>query len=440
MKVVEDLLQKINTKKAKIGVIGLGYVGLGVSIEFSKAGFAVVGFDIKQSIIDELKSGKSYINYIENSTVKALLKHGFQPTADFSLLSGVNVVLICVPTPLTEYQVPNLSFITDTAHTISKYSRKGQLVILESTTYPGTTREVLVPILESRGLKVGKDLFVAYSPERIDPGSPNFSPSKIPKLLGGVTPNCALLAEALYNKGSFKTVSVSSTDVAEAAKIYENIYRAVNIALVNELKLIFDRMGIDIWEVIDAASTKPFGFVPFYPGPGLGGHCIPIDPFYLTWKARRYEIRTRFIELAGEINRNLPYYVLRKISEGLNVAGKSLNGSKILVLGVSYKKDINDVRESPALKIISLLQADHADVEYNDPYVPSAAIALNNESIQMESVPLRVDTPGKYDCVVIVTDHSSYNWDEIVENSQLIVDTRNATRDVKTRRDKIIKA
>ncbi|MGH7801682.1 MAG: nucleotide sugar dehydrogenase [Thermodesulfobacteriota bacterium] len=438
---VESLIVKVKNRQATVAIIGLGYVGLPLVREFSRASFRVLGFDIDKRKVDKLNRGESYISYISSDAVSSLVQSGkFHAMSDFSRLNSADAILICVPTPLNDQREPDLSFIVNTAKTVSKYLRKGQLVVLESTTYPGTTEEELLPILESSGLKIGIDFFLAYSPEREDPGNRNFTTSKIPRVVSGVTPNCLLLAKSLYEQIAAKTVPVSSTKVAEATKLLENIYRSVNIALVNELKIIFERMGIDIWEVIDAASTKPFGFTPFYPGPGLGGHCVPIDPFYLAWKARSYKVPTRFIELAGEIITNMPHYVLSKISEGLNRDGRSVRGANILLLGISYKKDVDDTRESPALKIISLLKEQGANVRYNDPYVPSVSGFRHYPELRMSSTPLTEGSLWRFDCVVIVTDHSCYNWQEIVDKSQLVIDTRNATRYVKDCRQKIIKA
>lgn len=438
---MNNLLEKIKCKEAKISVIGLGYVGLPLVREFSRAGFTVLGFDIDDSKVEKLNRGESYISYILSDTISSLVQSGkFHATSDFFNLTLADAILICVPTPLNEYRAPDLSFVINTAETISKYLRKGQLVILESTTYPGTTEEEVLPILESGGFKVGIDFFLAYSPEREDPGNKDFTTSQIPRVVSGLTPDCLLLAKSLYEQIVSKTVPVSSPRVAEATKLLENIYRSVNIALVNELKIVFERMGIDIWEVIDAASTKPFGFTPFSPGPGLGGHCIPIDPFYLTWKARAYEVPTRFIELAGEINTNMPYYVVSKTNEGLNRNGKNLRGASILLLGISYKKDLDDTRESPSLKIMSLLKEQGANVEYNDSYVPSISGFRRYPELKMKSTPLTDDSLGRFDCVVIITDHSCYDWQDIVNKSKLVIDTRNATRYVKGGKEKVIKA
>lgn len=418
-----DLISKIKSKNAKIGVIGLGYVGLPLVIEFCKAGFNVIGFDIDESKIDLLKQGKSYIKHIDGDKIAQILPN-FQPTTDFSRLAEVDAILICVPTPLNKYREPDMSYVFNTGEIIAKYLRKDQLVVLESTTYPGTTDEDLRSILEKSGLKAGIDFYLAFSPEREDPGNKNFTTSQIPKVVGGYTQKCLEVAKTLYDQVFSKTVPVSSTKVAEAVKLLENIYRAVNIALVNELKMLFDRMGIDIWEVIEAAKTKPFGFQAFYPGPGLGGHCIPIDPFYLTWKAREYDFHTRFIELAGEINTYMPYYVVQKTIDALNERGISIKGAKILILGVAYKKDIDDLRESPALVLIDLLSEKGAIVDYNDPYVPRLP-KTRKYSFNKESVPLTEENLASYDCVVITTDHSVYDAEFIVKYSKLIIDTRN---------------
>jgi len=441
MDLKESLLKKIKKRRAIIGVIGLGYVGLPIALEFSKVGFNVLGFDIDEIKIDKLNDSKSYIKYISSDTIGTFLANKkFRATTDFSKLSSMDAILICVPTPLGEYREPDLSFLLNTATTISKYLQKGQLVVLESTTYPGTTEEELLPILESSKLQVGEDFFLAYSPEREDPGNKDFTTSEIPKVVSGVTSNCLHLADLLYKQVLIKTVPVSSPKVAEATKLLENIYRSVNIALVNELKTIFDRMEINIWEVIEAASTKPFGFTPFYPGPGLGGHCIPIDPFYLAWKSKQYEVPTRFIELSGEINSNMPYYVLSKISEGLNRIRKSINGSNVLILGIAYKKDVDDTRESPSLKIISLLREIGANVEYNDPYVPFLSGLRHYPGLKLESVALDKESLKRFDCTVIVTDHSCYDWQEVVSSSRIVIDTRNATKFVKAGREKITQA
>ncbi|MDO8785534.1 MAG: nucleotide sugar dehydrogenase [Syntrophales bacterium] len=431
------LLNKIRCKQAKIGVIGLGYVGLPLLISFCKAGFPVTGFDVDQGKVDLLLQGRSYIKHIDLSPLSSA-PVSFTPTTDFSQLTDSDCILICVPTPLNKYREPDMSYIFNTTETIAQYLRKGHLVILESTTYPGTTDEDMRRILEKSGLKAGQDFYLAFSPEREDPNNKDFSTSTIPKVVGGYSPQCLTVAKALYDTIVLKTVPVSSTKTAEATKLLENIYRAVNIAMVNELKILFDKMGIDIWEVIEAAKTKPFGFQPFYPGPGLGGHCIPVDPFYLTWKAREYDFATRFIELAGEINTNMPYYVVQKTVEALNNNGMSIKGAKILILGLAYKKDVDDVRESPSLKLIKLLSECGAQVDYNDPHVPNMK-KMRKYHFPMKSVPLTAETMQSYDCVLLATDHSAYDYDFIARHATLIIDTRNAMKAVK-RKKNIIKA
>ena len=433
------MLDKIRKREAVVGVIGLGYVGLPLVIEFGRAGFRVVGFDTDERKVEDLNAGRSYIKHIPSTRVEELLTgKKFNATSDFSLLGDVDCIIICVPTPLNRHREPDLSYVLGTTDVIAKYLRKGQLIVLESTTYPGTTDEEMKAILEATDMKAGQDFFLAYSPEREDPNNDSFSTRTIPKVVGGYTEQCLGLADELYSAIVDKTVPVSSTRVAEATKLLENIYRTVNIALVNELKVLFDRMGIDVWEVIEASKTKPFGFQAFYPGPGLGGHCIPIDPFYLTWKAREYDFNTRFIELAGEINTSMPYYVIDRVVHALNERGMSIKSSKILVLGLAYKKDVDDTRESPSLKLIDLLMQRGAGVDYNDPYVPRT-VKLRKYDLKMTSVPLTEENLGKYDCVVIATDHSDYDHDFIVKHSSLVVDTRNATKGVKER-DKIVKA
>lgn len=435
---LDNLLHAIEKRSASVGIIGLGYVGLPLVIEFIRAGFSVRGFDLDAKKISSLKKGASYIKHIPSEKIRAVNRtKRFLPTTDFSLIKKTDCLLICVPTPLNEYREPDISYVINTTETISRYLRTGHLIILESTTYPGTTDEDMRPILENTGLKAGKDFFLAYSPEREDPNSPNFTTSTIPKVVGGYTASCLRAATALYDTVIVKTVPVSSTKVAEASKLLENIYRAVNIALVNELKMCFERMGIDVWEVINASKTKPFGFQAFYPGPGLGGHCIPIDPFYLTWKAREYDFQTKFIELAGEVNISMPYYVVRKVVDALNANGKSIRGARILILGLAYKKDIDDVRESPSLKLITLLKKKGAKVDYNDPHVPKTH-KMREYDLKMSSVPLTAKSLGSYDCVLISTDHSAYDYKFIVKNSRLVVDTRNATAKIKSK--KIVKA
>lgn len=447
-----ELLEKIKNKEAKIGIIGLGYVGLPLGLEFANKGFDVIGFDVDNRKIPMLNEGKSYIKHIDSARIKkAVDNKKFSATADFSRLPEVDAIIICVPTPLNEHREPDMSYVESTAQMVSKYLRKGQIVSLESTTYPGTTEEILLPLFESAPLiqngstneedkfKVGEDFYLSFSPEREDPNNPNYSTATIPKVVGGVTENCNKIAVELYNQVIVKTVPVSAPRVAEATKLVENIYRSVNIALVNELKMVFERMDIDIWEVINAASTKPFGFKAFYPGPGLGGHCIPIDPFYLTWKAREFEMNTRFIELAGEINTSMPHYVVDNVARVLNTVKKSVNGSKVLLLGASYKKDIDDMRESPSLKLIELLVEEGAEVEYNDPYVPSL-FPMRKYDYDMKSVELTAGKIQEYDLVLLSTDHSDYDYKFIEENAKLIVDTRNAFEKNGVKSDKIFKA
>lgn len=438
---LDVLLQKIKGKKAKVGIIGLGYVGLPLVEVFHKAGFHVIGFDIDKKKVGMLRGGKSYIKHIPGKIIKDLSKSKrFRATNDFSNLRKLDCILICVPTPLTKHREPNLTFVFNTTKSVAKYLRKSQLIVLESTTYPGTTDEDMKKILESTGLKAGKDFYLAYSPEREDPGRQDFTTSKIPKVVGGYTRNCLKVAKALYDSIVVQTIPVSSTKTAEATKLLENIYRAVNIALVNEMKMLFDRMGIDIWEVIEASKTKPFGFQAFYPGPGLGGHCIPVDPFYLTWKAKEYDFPIRFIELAGEINTSMPFYVLRKVGEALNERGKSIRGSRILVLGLAYKKDIDDVRESPSLELIELMREKGAKVDYSDPHIPKTH-KMRHYDLKMSSVTLTEKKLKQYDCVVISTDHSTYDYSFIAKHSNLIVDTRNAIKRVSgLNRGKIVKA
>jgi len=434
-----ELKTKIEQKKARVAVIGLGYVGLPLALLYTEEKFQVTGFDIDARKVSILDQGGSYIFRIPATDIQAAKKQGFSATAEYSRLTGMDAIIICVPTPLNEYHEPDLSFITDTAKSIAPHLRAGHLVILESTTYPGTTEEVLIPILEKgnrHGLKAsrgdaskGEEFYVAFSPEREDPGNQTVARRDIPKVVGGLNAKASDLAAALYGAIFARVVRVSSPAAAEMTKLLENIYRCVNIALVNELKLLSLRMGLDIWEVINAAATKPFGFQAFYPGPGLGGHCIPVDPFYLSWKAKEWDFRTRFIELAGEINSNMPYHVLESVGKALNRHKKALNGAKVLVLGLAYKKDIDDLRESPSLTIIELLQKDGAQVSYNDPYFPTVGKGRKYD-LQMKCAPL--DNLGQYDCVLIVTDHSDYDYARIVRESQLVVDTRNATGSIKS--------
>ena len=432
------LLKKIEAKEARVGVIGLGYVGLPLVKTFLQKGFRVTGFDIDQKKVDMLNRGRSYIRHISAAELKDFLgRRKFKASSDFRGLRDVDAILICVPTPLDGHGSPDLSYVLNSTTAVAENLRKGQLVILESTTYPGTTDDEMLPILEAGGLRGGRDFFLAFSPEREDPGNKNFSTATTPKVVGGLTPDCLRVAKALYDQIIVRTVPVSSTKAAESTKLLENIFRSVNIALVNELKMIFDRMGIDVWEVIRAASSKPFGFMPFYPGPGLGGHCIPIDPFYLTWKAKEVDYQTKFIELAGEINTFMPYYVREKTVTALNERGKSIKGAKVLVLGLAYKKDIDDSRESPSLKIISLFRAKGAKVSYNDPFIPKLAGHREYPGMELRSVPLTPALLRKSDAVVISTDHTSYDYDWIVKHAPLVVDTRNA---IKRRRKNVVKA
>lgn len=434
-----ELKTKIEARQARVAVIGLGYVGLPLALLYTEQKFPVTGFDIDQRKVATLAQGGSYIYRIPATEIQDARTRGFEATADYSRVSQMDAIIICVPTPLNEYHEPDLSYITNTAQAFAPYLRAGQLVILESTTYPGTTEEVLIPILEKgnkNGLKAarggasnGQEFYVAFSPEREDPGNQTVARRDIPKVIGGLDSQASELAAALYGAIFNRIVRVSSPAAAEMTKLLENIYRCVNIALVNELKLLSLRMGLDIWEVIDAAATKPFGFQAFYPGPGLGGHCIPVDPFYLSWKAKEWDFRTRFIELAGEININMPYHVLASVVSALNQRKKALNGSRVLVLGVAYKKDIDDLRESPALTIIELLQKEGAQVSYNDPYFPMVGKGRKYD-LQMKCTPL--ENLGQYDCVLIVTDHSDYDYGHIVRESQLVVDTRNATKGIRS--------
>jgi UDP-N-acetyl-D-glucosamine dehydrogenase len=437
----EEAVARFESRTARVGVVGLGYVGLPLALLFAEEGFPVTGFDIDNTKIDMLASSRSYICRIPETEIVLAKDRGFQATTDFTCVSQMDAIIICVPTPLTEYYEPDLSYVTETVKSIAPHVRAGQLVVLESTTYPGTTQEVVLPLLENgnlldldvsrSGSEAGNVFFLAFSPEREDPGNNTIARSDIPKIVGGVDHYAGEIATALYSAIFHRAISVSSTTVAEMTKLLENIYRCVNIALVNELKLLCLRMGIDIWEVIAAAATKPFGFQPFYPGPGLGGHCIPVDPFYLSWKARGFDFATRFIELAGEINMAMPYHIVDFIAEALNGHSKALKGSTILILGVSYKRDIDDLRESPALTIIEALQKRGARVHYNDPYFPKIGKGRKYD-LQMECVPL--EALGQYDCVVIITDHSDYDYQRIVAEAQLIIDTRNATTGISSSR------
>jgi UDP-N-acetyl-D-glucosamine dehydrogenase len=434
----------------KVGIIGCGYVGLPLALRFAEAGHKVTGFDTDPNKINMLNAGKSYIEHIPQNKIQQFVnsKH-FSATTDFAKLKEVDAILICVPTPLDERREPDLSYVEDTAVSIYPNLQRGQLVVLESTTYPGTTEELVLPILEKSGMRcpiaagpesenIPCDFFLAFSPEREDPGNKQFGLAQIPKVVGGLNPPSGRAAQSLYAQVVAKVVPVSSTRAAEMAKLLENIFRCVNIALVNELKQLSLRMNIDIWEVIDAAATKPFGFMPFYPGPGLGGHCIPVDPYYLSWKAREYDFSTRFIELAGEVNTEMPYHVVNAVASALNDHKKSIKGAKVLILGVAYKKDVDDLRESPTLKIMQLLQQRGAALDYNDPYFPQLHKMRHFNYEGMKSVPLNPETLGGYDAVIIATDHSSYDYGAIVDSSRLVVDTRNATRRIVRHREKIV--
>lgn len=434
------LLGRIRERRALIGIIGLGYVGLPLARSFSSKGLPVLGFDIDPAKIDKLKRGESYIGHIAPAVIQAMRAARFDATSDFARLAEVDVVIICVPTPLTAAREPDLTYIVNSTKAIAATLRPGQLVVLESTTYPTTTRNVVLPILEAGGLKAGVDFFLAFSPEREDPGNVSFSTPTIPKVVGGLEARSLELAAELYAQVVVEVVKVSSPEVAEAAKILENTYRAINIALVNELKMLYDRMGIDVWEVIEAAKSKPFGFQAFYPGPGLGGHCIPIDPFYLTWVARQHGMSTRFIELAGEINSSMPAYVVSRITDALNERGKPLKGSKVAILGMAYKKNVDDPRESPGFELMELLIHKSAAVTYNDPYIPVLPKMRHYPNLAMSSEALTPEYLGAQDCVLIATDHSTYDWASIVQHSSLIVDTRNATSKVIRGREKIVKA
>ncbi|MBI3811359.1 MAG: nucleotide sugar dehydrogenase [Nitrospirae bacterium] len=421
----KQLFEKIRNKTARVGIIGMGYVGLPLAVEFANAGFTVAGLDVDGERIRVLQSGHSYIPDVPSDTVLDLVKKGrFNPTTDPDLLKTMDTITICVPTPLRKTKDPDLSFVMNSVEGIRRSLRAGQLIILESTTYPGTTDEMILPVLEETGLKVGRDFFLAFSPERVDPGNKQYNTRNTPKIVGGVTPDCTRLACLLYEQAIEKVIPVSSTRVAETVKLLENTFRSVNIGLVNEIALMSDKLGINVWEVIDAAATKPFGFLPFYPGPGIGGHCIPIDPFYLSWKARQSGFEARFIDLAGQVNSRMPEYVVEKITEALNHHGKCLKGSRMLIVGVAYKKDINDVRESPALDIISLLVRRGVQIAYHDPFVP----ALQIEGAEQRSKDLTGETLEGQDCVVIVTNHTDLDYAKIVKSSKLIMDTRNALK------------
>jgi UDP-N-acetyl-D-glucosamine dehydrogenase len=437
----EALLKKIRTKEARVAVMGLGYVGLPLVRLFTSKGFKVLACDVDESKIGSLNKGRSYIKSVPSETIaKHLASGALTATSDFKLLSKADAIFVCVPTPLTADGKPDVSSIKATAKSIAAGLRKGQLIVLESTSYPGTTREIMKPELEKRGLKCGSDFFLAFSPEREDPGNKKFTMEQIPKIVGGIDDLSRGAAAALYREAVANVVEVSSCEAAEAAKLLENIYRCVNIALVNELKMCFDRMGIDVWEVIGAASTKPFGFQAFFPGPGLGGHCIPIDPFYLSWKAREFQFNTRFIDLAGELNIQMPFYVLSKLEEALKGRGKKLQGARVLLLGLAYKKDIDDPRESPAFKLLELLEQKGAEVVYNDPHIPAFPSMRHYKHLKVKNVPLTEATLSAADAVVIVTDHSEYDYETIVKHAPLVIDTRNACGGLGRWKEKIVRA
>ena len=434
----EALLDKIENRTATIGVIGLGYVGLPLIDAFVTNGFSALGLDVDQAKVDSLNAGTSYIAHIGDDIIQSWLdQNKFEAASDMARMAEADALLICVPTPLSDSRDPDLKYVESTTRMIANALRPGQLIVLESTTYPGTTRDVIVPILCESGLKPGDDFFVAYSPEREDPGNPNYSANTIPKVVGGLDSTSLELANKLYSAAVAKTVTVSSCEIAEACKILENTYRSVNIAMVNELKMLFQKIGINVWEVIDAAKTKPFGFQAFYPGPGLGGHCIPIDPFYLSWVARKHEMPTKFIELAGEINSSMPFYVVNRLAEALNHAGKPIRESKIGILGIAYKKDVDDPRESPSFKLMELLQSRGAILSYCDPHIPKLPPMRNFDVPRLASVEMSPDYLASLDCTLISTDHSIFDWPMIVHYSQLVVDTRNATKTVESGRKKI---
>ena len=420
---MNKLIEKFNKKEAIIGIVGLGYVGLPLMLRYCEVGYKVVGFDIDSKKIESLSARKSYIGHISDESIERAVSLGFSATNDFSRASDVDALILCVPTPLNKYREPDLNFVLDTVNSLVPYLRAGQIVSLESTTYPGTTEEELLPRVESGGLKVGQDIFLVFSPEREDPGNPNFTTRTIPKICGGHTPECLKVGLELYRQVIDLVVPVSSTRAAELTKLLENIHRAVNIGLVNEMKIVADKMDIDIHEVIRAAATKPFGFVAYYPGPGLGGHCIPIDPFYLTWKAREYGIHTRFIELAGEVNASMPDYVLSKVASALNAQKKSINGSRILVLGIAYKKNVDDMRESPSVMLMEKLRDLGANIDYSDPHLPFFP-KIRGHHFDLASVLLSSETLTQYDCVLLATDHDKFDYNLIKKHSKLIVDSR----------------
>ncbi|RRV29839.1 nucleotide sugar dehydrogenase [Pseudomonas sp. o96-267] len=424
---MQAYIDKFKSRDALIGIVGLGYVGLPLMLRYNAIGFRVLGIDIDTVKVEKLNAGQSYIEHIVSEHISAARTSGFEATCDFARVSECDALILCVPTPLNKYREPDMSFVINTTDAITPYLRAGQVVSLESTTYPGTTEEELLPRVESTGLKVGENIFLVYSPEREDPGNPDFETRTIPKVIGGHTPNCLEVGIALYEQAIDQVVPVSSTKAAEMTKLLENIHRAVNIGLVNEMKVVADRMGIDIFEVVDAAATKPFGFTPYYPGPGLGGHCIPIDPFYLTWKAREYGLHTRFIELSGEVNQAMPEYVLGKLMDGLNDRGQALKGSRVLVLGIAYKKNVDDMRESPSVEIMELIQAKGGIVAYSDPHVPSFP-EMREHHFDLSSEVLTTENIASFDAVVLATDHERFDYELIRTNARLIVDTRGKYR------------
>lgn len=426
----ETLIDKISARTARVGIVGLGYVGLPLAVEFAKAGFSVTGVDLLESKVARINAGDSYVKDVPSEELSNLLAEGkLRATTDFSIISQLDTINICVPTPLRKTKDPDMSYIVSACQEVVKYFHPGMLAILESTTYPGTTEELVLPMLSSAGLEVGRDFFLCFSPERVDPGNVKYQTRNIPKVVGGVTPACTQMGALFYSQAIEKIVPVSSTQVAEMVKLLENTFRMINIGLVNELAVMCDRMGINIWEVIDAAATKPFGFMPFYPGPGLGGHCIPIDPFYLSWKTRQAGIEARFIELAGYVNGQMPHFVVEKVQNALNDRGKALKGSRVHILGVAYKRDIDDVRESPALDIIHLLRRRGAHISFSDPYVSSICVE-NEQLFSKDLVPALLQA----DCAVIVTDHTAFDYQALLQEASLIVDTRNALRGIESER------
>lgn len=438
---LEEFLQHVAGRTATVGVVGLGYVGLPLALVFEQAGFPVLGFDVDVRKVESLGRGESYIRHIGAERVSAAFSRGrIAATTEFARLGECDAVILCVPTPLGPHREPDLSYIRSTAEEVGRRARPGQLIVLESTTYPGTTREEILPRLEAAGLTCGRDVFLAFSPEREDPGNPTYSTRNIPKVVGGIDGPSGEAAEALYAAAVDRVVRVATAEVAESAKILENVFRAVNIALVNELKVVFDRMGIDVWEVIEAAKTKPFGFQAFYPGPGLGGHCIPIDPYYLTWKAKEVGMPTRFIELAGEINHLMPEYVVARTAAAMNERGQAIKGAKILILGLAYKPDIDDVRESPSFELIEKLEHMGAAVDYNDPHVPQTHYMRHWGDLGKKSVPLTTQTLSNYNVVLIATNHSAYDYQMIVDGAKLVIDSRGATRNCRINKDNVVRA